>query len=162
MEETRPPRRYVTGLDEDGRSCVVFREPENIYDEPLRALWTSDQAPASQEGNADRGGGPMLAVPGGGSLLMAYTFLPSDVVQAPGMHATNTLDYVVIVEGSVTLHTETEEIVLHAGDVVVDRGIVHGWRNHTDKPCRGVTVVIDAQPLGAGATIDEEGRPLAE
>lgn len=72
------------------------------------------------------------------------------------MHATDTLDYLVVVSGEVTLITETGEVLLKAGDVLVDRGVMHGWRNDTDRTCRIVNVLCPAHPVGRGATVSGE------
>lgn len=65
----------------------------------------------------------------------------------PGMHRTKTLDYGVILEGEVWLLTDTDEVVLKAGDTFVCRGANHTWRNRTDELCVAVLVTIDAEPL---------------
>jgi len=51
------------------------------------------------------------------------------------MHATDTIDYLIILSGKVTLVLEEGEADLGPGDFVVDRGVVHGWRNPHDEPC---------------------------
>jgi hypothetical protein len=62
----------------------------------------------------------------------------TDSAQAPHpyMQKTRTLDFCLILEGEVTLVLDTEEVVLHAGDTVVQRGTNHAWSNRSDKPCR--------------------------
>jgi mannose-6-phosphate isomerase-like protein (cupin superfamily) len=54
----------------------------------------------------------------------------------PYMQRTRTLDFCLILEGEVTLVLDTEEVVLRAGDTVVQRGTNHAWSNRSDKPCR--------------------------
>jgi mannose-6-phosphate isomerase-like protein (cupin superfamily) len=54
----------------------------------------------------------------------------------PYMQKTRTLDLCLILEGEVTLVLDTEEVVLRAGDTVVQRGTNHAWSNRSDKPCR--------------------------
>ena len=54
----------------------------------------------------------------------------------PYMQKTRTLDFCLILEGEVTLVLDTEEVALHAGDTVVQRGTNHAWSNRSDKPCR--------------------------
>jgi len=68
------------------------------------------------------------------------------------MHATDTIDYLVVLSGEVTFITQTGETVLRAGDVLVDRGIMHAWRNDGTEPCRIVNVLCPALPVGKGAT----------
>lgn len=59
----------------------------------------------------------------------------------PYMQRTETLDYVYVLEGSVSLVLDTEEVELAEGDSVVQRGTRHAWSNRTDTPC---TLVISS------------------
>ena len=59
----------------------------------------------------------------------------------PYMQQTETLDYVCVLEGAVTLVLDTEEVELMEGDTVVQRGARHAWSNRTVKPC---TLVISS------------------
>jgi quercetin dioxygenase-like cupin family protein len=64
---------------------------------------------------------------------------------SPGMHTTDSLDYVLVVSGEVTLELDdNERTVLRAGDVVVQNGTRHAWRNHGTEPCTIVGVAIGA------------------
>ena len=63
----------------------------------------------------------------------------------PIMHRTETVDYAVILEGELTLILDQEDVVLRAGDVVIQRGTSHSWANRSDKPCRILFVLIDGQ-----------------
>ena len=54
----------------------------------------------------------------------------------PYMQRTETLDYVYVLEGSVTLVLDTEEVALQEGDSVVQRGARHAWSNRGTAPCR--------------------------
>jgi hypothetical protein len=64
---------------------------------------------------------------------------------APGMHTTDSLDYVLVVSGEVTLELDDgEQTVLRAGDVVIQNGTRHAWRNHGTEPCTIVGVAIGA------------------
>lgn len=65
----------------------------------------------------------------------------------PGMHVTNTIDYIAIIRGEVTLILESGEQVLRAGDVVIDRGVAHAWENRGVEPAVIVAVLVDAEPL---------------
>ncbi len=64
---------------------------------------------------------------------------------APGMHITDSIDYVVVVSGEVTLELDDgERTVLRAGHVVVQNGTRHAWRNHGTEPATIVGVAIGA------------------
>lgn len=53
----------------------------------------------------------------------------------PYMQKTRTLDFCLVIEGSITLVLDTQEVHLSAGDTVVQRGTNHAWSNRSDKPC---------------------------
>jgi mannose-6-phosphate isomerase-like protein (cupin superfamily) len=54
---------------------------------------------------------------------------------APGMHTTDTFDYALVLDGEVWLELDGGELThLRAGDVVVQNGTRHGWRNRGDRP----------------------------
>ena len=59
----------------------------------------------------------------------------------PYMQQTETLDFVCVLEGSVTLVLDTEEVHLEEGDTVVQRGTRHAWSNRTNVPC---TLVVSS------------------
>jgi mannose-6-phosphate isomerase-like protein (cupin superfamily) len=58
---------------------------------------------------------------------------PSD----PGMHATDTIDFELVLEGTVVLELDDgAEVTLHPGDTVVQNGTRHRWKNPGDTPAR--------------------------
>jgi mannose-6-phosphate isomerase-like protein (cupin superfamily) len=142
-------RRVVTGHDEQGRSTVV--DDAEIDGMPAgganRAwtLWGRDDAAHFP----DRGEAPAAAAlfpPVGGCRISMVRLAPGDErdfddfvrggladwadPDHPGMHRTASLDFDVVIEGEVGLQLETgPEVVLRAGDVVVQNGTKHRWRN---------------------------------
>jgi mannose-6-phosphate isomerase-like protein (cupin superfamily) len=63
----------------------------------------------------------------------------------PGMHITDSIDYVLVVSGEITLELDDgEQTVLRAGDAVVQNGTRHAWRNQGAEPCTIVGVAIGA------------------
>jgi mannose-6-phosphate isomerase-like protein (cupin superfamily) len=55
----------------------------------------------------------------------------------PGMHKTNTVDYSVVYDGEMWLELDDGETVhLKRGDVVVQNGTRHAWRNKGTKPVK--------------------------
>lgn len=62
------------------------------------------------------------------------------------MHKTDTLNYFVLTEGEVWSLSEDKDVLLKAGDVMIQRGCMHGWRNDSDKRAVLVAVLIDALP----------------
>jgi quercetin dioxygenase-like cupin family protein len=105
--------------------------------------------PVDNSGSADTGG-PTFDFPVKG-LKFSFHDFPSGT--EPFMHATDTIDYVVVAAGEIDLLTETGEVRLRAGDTVVNRGVMHAWRNSGKETCRIITVVCEALPVGKGGTI---------
>lgn len=64
---------------------------------------------------------------------------------AAQMHRTSSIDFGIVIEGSVWLIADGDETELKAGEVVVQRGANHAWSNRSDKPCRMAFVMIDAR-----------------
>lgn len=142
MNEGKPLRRVVTGLDPAGRSTIVLDGPA------AKVIWTTDRSPASNRGSADAGGAPFsFNIPVGGTTFFFTDFAPASQGPSIGMHATDTLDYGVVVSGEIVLITETGETTLKAGDVVIDRGVKHAWRNDGAEPCRVVFVFVPAETV---------------
>jgi mannose-6-phosphate isomerase-like protein (cupin superfamily) len=61
------------------------------------------------------------------------------------MHRTQTLDYVVVIEGEVVLVLDDSEVTLKTGEVVVQRGTNHAWENRAERPARIAFFHIDAR-----------------
>ena len=63
----------------------------------------------------------------------------------PGMHTTDTIDYVVILSGEVWLELDNgQQHLLRAGDTVVQNGTRHAWRNKNSQPCIMAVALIGA------------------
>ena len=61
------------------------------------------------------------------------------------MHRTQTLDYVVVIEGELVLLLSDSEVILKHGSVVVQRGTDHAWENRSDKGARAAFFHLDAR-----------------
>lgn len=70
----------------------------------------------------------------------------------PGMHRTTSIDYALILEGEVFAVLDTEETLLKAGDVLIQRGTNHAWANRSDRVCRIAFILIDADDRGPKVT----------
>ena len=60
------------------------------------------------------------------------------------MHKTKTIDYIILLEGNVTLLLDDDEVQLKPFDVVVQRGTNHAWINNGSEPALFIAVLIDA------------------
>jgi quercetin dioxygenase-like cupin family protein len=173
-------RRVVTGLNGDGRSCVIFdgvppaRLSATQAGTTAYALWRTAGPQADNGGVSDAAAEPFdIRLEFGATKFLTTCFPPvpdageltvqeraqrareaSRVPQLhrtahahPGMHATNSVDYVVVVRGELTMVLEEGECLLRAGDVVVDRGVAHAWENRGLEPAVIVVALVDAAPL---------------
>lgn len=155
-------RRVVTGSDgiaSDGPAPLTVDVDGGFGVSEL--LWLDGPVRTVADG-ADRtdGGFPLEPPPGGASSRLIR--MPNtgewlrvdgdDDDATPGMHATDTLDLMVVVEGEIVLGTaDGSEAVVRAGDAVVQRGTAHRWRVGGDGPCTyWVTMLRPA--AGAGSS----------
>jgi quercetin dioxygenase-like cupin family protein len=153
MSETTG-RRVITGLGSDGKSCVLI-------DGPLRDIggggggklaWYTPSVPADNSGTEDVDPPPFSfdLMHAGGTIFMVMDYAPGG---QEFWHATDTIDYIAMLEGEVTLDLESGSVTIRAGDVLVDRGVVHSWRNDSGKPARAAIVILPAEPVGQGRTM---------
>jgi hypothetical protein len=64
-----------------------------------------------------------------------------------GMHATPTVDVVLVVSGELWMELDDgTEVRLVAGDTVVQNGTRHGWRNKSAEPATVALFMVGANP----------------
>ena len=68
-----------------------------------------------------------------------------------GMHATDTLDYIVILKRRIGLYAETGRVELSVGDLLVDRGVSHGRRAIGNGPAMTAVEMLPAHLRASGA-----------
>ena len=146
-------RRVITGLDEGGRSCVLIDGPVRAFEAGYGGhVWRADAIPADNSGTAD-------AAPGhfsyehfhdGGANFFVIDMPPGE---RSSTHATDTLDYIVMMDGEVVLELDAGEVRLQSGDTLVDRGVLHAWRNEGPATARYAVVTQPAHPVGKGRTV---------
>jgi quercetin dioxygenase-like cupin family protein len=137
-------RRVVTGFDEDGNPAALFDgEADRIEDFGLTQaveLWMTGGAPPGTAGDQDPVIGDWrLEPPGGGTIFRLATHQPGEEV---ALHATQTVDYVIVLSGELVLLLGETEILLKAGDAVVQRATPHGWANRSSEPCTVAAVLL--------------------
>jgi hypothetical protein len=86
---------------------------------------------------------PQLEPSLGGSSFHFVMLPPWKPDMKPFWHRTTTLDYNILLEGELVMLVETGEVILHPGDVVVQRNTLHAWKNgSTTAPVRWVAVLV--------------------
>jgi hypothetical protein len=67
----------------------------------------------------------------------------------PGMHTTDTVDFVVVVSGEVWLELDQgQQTRVKAGDIVVQNGTRHAWHNKSNQPCAMAICLLGASRAG--------------
>jgi mannose-6-phosphate isomerase-like protein (cupin superfamily) len=167
-------RRVVTGHTASGAAVVVSdgevaRIPIGEKGSATTQIWSRDEPGRFPDDGSQP---PMSAAfpPPGGSAVAVMELAPEgdefhEFVRTalqpwadpdePGMHRTATLDYDVVLDGTVGLELDNGvEVTLKPGDVVVQNGTRHRWHN------RGMTTArLLAVTIGAYQEI-EGGRPV--
>lgn len=154
-------------ISHDGPLPVVEYEHTPGFSHAV--AWTTD-APASPQQNLPTE--PLASfVPGPGeTIALTVTFPPASVFMdpafdpqaaglenlqktpglaelfepdAPGMHTTPTVDYAVVLDGTVVLELDDGACTtLQPGDLVVQNGTRHAWRVPSDKPATIFVVLM--------------------
>lgn len=175
--QTRPfqVRRVITGHDEDGRACIIsdgncdarisMWHPDFV----IVDVWHMNALPVSNAGAPDVCKEFRLEPTHGGNIVRIVRFPPdeiyfsqlksADVAAGTGeevphavMHRTQTLDCVVILSGEIHAVLEQGETVLRTGDVLIQRGTIHGWSNRSSEPCVMAVILSSAIPIAADST----------
>ncbi|MCR4467864.1 cupin domain-containing protein [Burkholderia sp. SCN-KJ] len=155
-----PDGRSVVLSDGATPRTVAF---QSIPGHAFAQVWTTPPLPVLSASSADptnRQTG--LLPPTGGTSLLIVVFPPDSTMSAPGfdpaaagaecvarmpdlaqtfepdcpgMHATDTVDYAIVLSGEIWLEVDDgQETLLRPTDVVVQQGTRHAWRNKGDAP----------------------------
>jgi quercetin dioxygenase-like cupin family protein len=144
-------RRVVTGLNDQGQSSVIIDGPVQRHGQPASLIWRSVSLPADNAGRKDASAPyTMDMLHDGGSNFMLVELPPG---MSRFMHATDTLDYLVVLSGQVILELEAGEVTLSPGDFIVDRGVNHAWRNDGPDVVTMASITLPAHPVGKGRTV---------
>jgi quercetin dioxygenase-like cupin family protein len=77
----------------------------------------------------------------------APNLIEVDISRHFGMHATDTLDYLIMLSGELTLLLDDAEVTLRPFDVVIQRGANRSWVNRGTEPAFIAAAVHGAKPL---------------
>jgi hypothetical protein len=168
----RLPRRIVTTNAPSGRSRIETCDVP-IRKGIVTELWFTCRSGLAPENTEDVSRRPVqLEPPEGGTVVRLFHVAPeqrmqglsddqleemyaahfkemgasqsrSDTTRHPGMHRTGTIDYVVLLSGSITLLLDDDQIDLEPFDIVVQRGTNHAWINHGDASALLMAVLVD-------------------
>jgi len=158
---------------ESDQTATQMLERPNRPGVRLTNFWRTEQTPAEYDGATETCTGPfILHPPANGSVFRCVEFMPEDpevmarlssadgaaafaemgaganVVQGarhPWMHRTDSVDYGIVLTGEIWMLMDKEEddVLLKAGDVVVQRGTNHAWANRGTEPCTIMFILLD-------------------
>lgn len=153
MSEALPYRRVVTGLNAEGKSCIVVDGEIPRTSRATGLAWRTAAIPADNSGTDDieRRAYSFDLLHDGGSNFMVAEYPPGP--RQTYWHATDTIDYLVVLKGEIALELETGEVRMQAGDFIVDRGVVHSWYNPGEETAAMAIVTLPAAPVGKGRTV---------
>lgn len=166
--------RVVTGHDENGSPAIIFQGPPPTVISAGRyvttELWVSDPATPLAAGADAAAREWALEPPAGGACFRIVEIAPDAGNQEPdagnqepgiqeagasaadhedfqGAHQTDTLDYVTVLRGEVTLVVGDSAVTLRPGDSVVQQpGVPHDWQNRSAQTSVMVGVLLSARP----------------
>lgn len=151
----RPLNRYITTHNADGQAIFSNALSEDMPIQHMKdgadfsLAYTSDHFPAQLNNDTDltEYTGYLASPPGitisSGNVCRIVDIQPGAL--SP-MHRTVSLDYGVVLEGEVELVLDSGETrLLKRGDVAIQRGTNHAWRNVTPDAVDPVTKEITPQ-----------------
>lgn len=168
-------RRVVTGILPSGKEGVISDGAVPVMIEtvmgPMRDLWSIDSLPASLDSVPTEGRSFTMLPPPAGLVVRLGQLLPDeswknadisgmfnaiggggshmDGADVVGLHAKETVDCVTIVSGEVVAILESEEVVLKAGETLIQRGTKHSWSNRGKDPVVMLITIMSAQHTSA-------------
>lgn len=156
----------------DGPAPHVYRRSPGSA--VVTELWETRSAPADNRDNSEVTDHPFrLAPPRNGTVFRVIEYPPDKQRIAaleqqrasaddgsghgaafdrgsprhPGFHKTSSVDYAVVLSGEIYAMMDEGEVLLTAGDVLIQRGTNHAWSNRTNETAVVAFVLIDADPV---------------
>ena len=135
-------RRVVSAHDSEGKSFIASDEEVSIDD-----LWNASGDQLLGAGPAGERTPSFRAT--GASRCFIATLQKSDPIPTLtnriGFHRTSGVAYVFVLTGEIVYMVDREEVRLKAGDLVVERGTEHSWRNEDDTPVGLLVTLVSAE-----------------
>ncbi len=133
-------RRVATGQNAAGKSYIAVDETVAISD-----VWstTADEPLGPAPGGEQRSD---FSHPTGETRFFVAALPPStdpkpDLTNRIGFHKTPGVAYCYVLNGEVMFLVDEEEVRLKAGDLIIERGTDHSWRNEGSEPV-GLAIVL--------------------
>ncbi|KAI3531579.1 cupin [Colletotrichum filicis] len=166
--DLRRPHRFITDHDPSTgkaifNTTIAPEIPQQTVGGGAKFYlgYTTEQTPVPLTQNADvtayaqrLSNPPGIVIPGG-SVVRIVDMAPGSL--SP-MHRTVSLDYGVVLEGEIDLVLDSGETRrMRRGDVSVQRGTMHAWKNVSETEWgRMLYVLQEAEPLEVGGEVLKE------
>ena len=152
IEDRKGPhiRRIVTSHDQSGKATVWIdglATNHKFPDEKVSStlIWLTDCTPTDYTTGEDSGKRMVgTAPPPGGTRFAILEFQPGNELH--NQHRTDTIDYCICLSGHLEMLLDDELVKMSPGDVLIQRGTRHAWRNRGTEPARLAVVLIDGKP----------------
>ncbi|KIW85690.1 hypothetical protein Z517_01082 [Fonsecaea pedrosoi CBS 271.37] len=174
MSSSRPPNptqipnnlpgltTHITGHDGDtGKAIVQDSRPGNwtVFDDKLmgfNVVYTTSEFPPDLNNDRDLKTHDEVVASGKLGLVNTNGTVCRVVDMAPGyeciMHRTQSLDYGIVLEGTIEMILDSgERRLMQRGDVAVQRATMHAWKNTSETEwSRMIFVLQDCKSLEVG------------
>jgi mannose-6-phosphate isomerase-like protein (cupin superfamily) len=161
--------RVVTGYDEAGNPAIIMQgAPPTVIHAGryvTTELWVTDRTPPAATTSDMSTRAWALEPPPGGTCFRIVEIAPEDAADGGAAvagaydgrldeehesfqeaHATDTLDYVTVLSGQVTLVVAGSAVTLGPGDSVVQQpGVPHDWQNRSAERAVLVGILLSAR-----------------
>jgi mannose-6-phosphate isomerase-like protein (cupin superfamily) len=173
LKVRKPVRRVVTTMDRNGRSRVLSDGHAPLMTPAVAQLWVADPAHPGISEEAGARLADRLEPPHGGSVFRLFEVAPIsasahlspeerrnsvleyfDRLKArhllvesprhPAMHRHETIDYIVVLSGRVTLVLDDAEVDLMPFDCVIQGAANHAWENRATETAFLMSVMVTA------------------
>ncbi|MFW9854762.1 MAG: cupin domain-containing protein [Candidatus Thorarchaeota archaeon] len=167
-------RRIVTGNNEEKKSTIIIDDSPFQYG-TIHQFWVTRETPVDNSKAIDLAGIELLPLepPPSGTIFRFFEIPPldpkltksklenlavqglstlkalhcrKDTSKHPYMHKTETVDYIIVLEGEITLLLEETEVELKPFNVVIQQGTNHAWINKSSNRALLAGILIDAKP----------------
>jgi quercetin dioxygenase-like cupin family protein len=161
--------RYITTTDSSGKAILSNEIPSTSIWQKIGSIanfflgYTTRTFPVPLSSNndissynKDLSSPPGLTVSNG--TVLRYVDMAPDSISP--MHKTASLDYGIVLEGEIELVLDSGETqLMRRGDICVQRGTNHAWRNVTPNRGWGRMVYVLVAAQGEGLVEDLNGMP---
>lgn len=143
-------RRVIAGHDQASSSAILSdaKLDAPITVDPFTKVHVLWQEPAAPPTNRVEDGFPqaktLIPPQDTGSSFWKVEVAPGN---RPALREHTSLDFILITKGELSYVTEDGEITLREGDIMVQSGNSHGWRNHTSDDAALAVVHVGARTI---------------